>query len=416
MKENEMSIEQPLAIDSNNKHRNITLAIIFFVIFISWIGYLDRLALNYIDSATNQSLAAFGIAKIINAFVSMIQTAQFEFSLGVGASLQVGQLLDPINDAVEQYSEIMKISIASLFGQKMLIEISSTTIFKTILTITGLAFAVAIVTRQRIMTNFLFKIFASMAFLRIIIVLVVLMNGIVSQAFVDDYAEKENIALGGVKDIVDTDIENQSKKQEDPLSIEENKKLENNLASLTNKKAIIIAELTTVQSDIIEKQNDFNKTQSALNTYKEKLSTLDKISFFDRDKEYKDLDNDRELANQELKNSIAMLEDLTDTLDNIDSDMMDIEEELNGDSEGWLSSTKQKIRHLANMSNITKLGQQLDHTITSMINLMTIFLIKTIIMPLIILLIFLKSFKGVWGIDAKDWVNDQKSNIKDLRG
>ncbi|WP_024952493.1 hypothetical protein [Cobetia crustatorum] len=416
MKGNEMSIEQPLAIDTNNQHRNITLAIIFFVIFISWIGYLDKLALNYIDSATNQSLAAFGIAKIINAFVSVIQTAQFEFSLGVGASLQVGQLLDPINDAVEQYSEIMKISIASLFGQKMLIEISSTTIFKTILTITGLAFAVAIVTRQRIMTNFLFKIFASMAFLRIIIVLVVLMNGIVSQAFVDDYAEKENIALGGVKDIVDTDIENQSKKQEDSLTIEENKKLENDLASLTNKKSIIIAELTTVQSDIIEKQNDFNKTQSTLNTYKEKLSTLDKISFFDRDKEYKDLDNDRELANQDLKNSIAMLEDLTDNLDNIDSDILDIEEELNGDSEGWLSSTKQKLSHLANMSNITKLGQQLDHTITSMINLMTIFLIKTIIMPLIILLIFLKSFKGVWGIDAKDWVNDQKRNIKDLKG
>ena len=122
------------------------------------------------------------------------------------------------------------------------------------------------------------------------------------------------------------------------------------------------------------------------------------------------------MADQKLEESLARLEDYTDMLDDVDSDVMDIEEELSEDPDGWLSSTKQKLRSLANMSNISKLGEKLDHTITSMINLMTIFLIKTIIMPLIILLIFLKSFKGVWGIDAKDWVNDQKNNIKNLRG
>ncbi|AOM01179.1 coiled-coil domain-containing protein [Cobetia marina] len=416
MKGTETSPELPLVLDPNTKHRNFILAVIFIVILISWVGYLDKLALDYIDSATNQSLAAFGIAKIINAFVSMIQTAQFELSLGVGASLQVGQLLDPINDAVEQYSEIMKLAIASLFGQKMLIEISSTTIFKLILTFTGLSFAASLFTGQKLITNFLFKIFASMVFLRIIIVLVVLMNGIVSQAFIDNYAEKENIALGGVKNIVDTGAESEKVNKENALSIEENNKLKKNLATLVIKRESIIANLANIEPEIIENQKIFDEKLSALNTYKENLSTIDKISFFDRDEKYKELDRLRKVADQKLEESLARLEDYTDMLDDVDSDIMDIEEELSEDPDGWLSSTKQKLRSLANMSNISKLGEKLDHTITSMINLMTIFLIKTIIMPLIILLIFLKSFKGVWGIDAKDWVNDQKNNIKNLRG
>lgn len=416
MKGTETSPELPLVLDPNTKHRNIILAVIFIVILISWVGYLDKLALDYIDSATNQSLAAFGIAKVINAFVSVIQTAQFELSLGVGASLQVGQLLDPINDAVEQYSEIMKLAIASLFGQKMLIEISSTTIFKLILTFTGLSFAASLFARQKFITNFLFKIFASMAFLRIIIVLVVLMNGIVSQAFIDNYAEKENIALGGVKNIVDTGAESEKDNKENALSIEENNKLKKNLAALVIKRESIIADLANIEPEVIENKKIFDDKLSALNTYKENLSTIDKISFFDRDEQYKELDRLSKVADQKLEDSLARLEDYTDMLDDVDSDIIHIEEELSEDSDGWLSSTKQKLRNLANMSNISKLGEKLDHTITSMINLMTIFLIKTIIMPLIILLIFLKSFKGVWGIDAKDWVNDQKNNIKNLRG
>lgn len=416
MKGTEVSQEKPLVLDTNTKHRNITLAIISIIILISWIGYLDKLALDYIDSATSQSLAAFGIAKIINAFVSMLQTAQFEFSIGVGGSLQIGQILDPINDAVEQYSEIMKLAIASLFGQKMLIEISSTTIFKILLTFTGLTFAASLFIGQKLITNFLFKVFASMAFLRIIIVLVVMMNGIVSQAFIDNYAERENIALGGVKSIVDTGIETKNNNRENALSIAENNELREDLAALVAEREAIIDDFSNIESLVIENQKKFDEKLSALDKYKESLSTIDKISFFDRDEKYKELDRLREVAEQNLEDSLLRLEDHTDKLDEINNKIMDIEEELSEDSDGWLSSTKQKIRTFTDISNISKVGEKLDQTTTSMINLMTIFLIKTIIMPLIILLIFLKSFKGVWGIDAKDWVNDQKNNIKNLRG
>lgn len=416
MKGTEVSQEKPLVLGTNTKHRNITLAVISIIILISWIGYLDKLALDYIDSATNQSLAAFGIAKIINAFVSMLQTAQFEFSIGVGGSLQIGQILDPINDAVEQYSEIMKLAIASLFGQKMLIEISSTTIFKTLLTFTGLTFAASLFFGQKLITNFLFKVFASMAFLRVIIVLVVMMNGIVSQAFIDNYAERENIALGGVKSIVDTSIETKNNNRENTLSIEEDNELREDLAALVAEREVIIDDFSNIEPLVIENQRKFDEKLSALNKYKESLSTIDKISFFDRDEKYKELDRLREVAEQNLEDSLVQLEDHTDKLDEINNKIMDIEEELSEDSDGWLSSTKQKIRTFTDISNISKVGEKLDQTTTSMINLMTIFLIKTIIMPLIILLIFLKSFKGVWGIDAKDWVNDQKNNIKNLRG
>ena len=70
------------------------------------------------------ALVTFAIARAFNATISLLQDSEISISpWGVGATLAVGELLDPINDIVERFSWVMLISTTSLGIQKILMEI-----------------------------------------------------------------------------------------------------------------------------------------------------------------------------------------------------------------------------------------------------------------------------------------------------
>jgi hypothetical protein len=95
-------------------------------------------------------------------------------------------VLDPINDLVEDYSSAMKLAIASLVIQKILLSVVSETVFKVLLSLSGVALIGSVLMKGTAPMNILFKVFVSLAFLRFILVAVVLLNGMVNHAFIDD--------------------------------------------------------------------------------------------------------------------------------------------------------------------------------------------------------------------------------------
>ena len=62
----------------------------------------------------------------INAGISVFQSTQF----GVGITVQFGELLDPINDAVERLSSTMVWAVGSLLLQRLVLEVTSTAMFQ----------------------------------------------------------------------------------------------------------------------------------------------------------------------------------------------------------------------------------------------------------------------------------------------
>ncbi len=67
------------------------------------------------------------MCRVINATVSVIQQSSVQLEpAGIGLSLAVGQIADPINDMVERLSNILVMSIASLGVQELAYEISIT--------------------------------------------------------------------------------------------------------------------------------------------------------------------------------------------------------------------------------------------------------------------------------------------------
>ena len=67
------------------------------------------------------------MCRLINGTVSVIQQSSVQLEpAGIGMSLAVGQIVDPINDMVERLSDVLVLSITSLGIQELAYEISIT--------------------------------------------------------------------------------------------------------------------------------------------------------------------------------------------------------------------------------------------------------------------------------------------------
>ena len=90
-------------------------------------GALDHFAYDRLAETTTESVGIYALSRSINAGISVLQSSQF----GIGiAHLQFGELLDPINDAVERLSSTMVWAIGSLLLQRLVLEVTSTAVFQ----------------------------------------------------------------------------------------------------------------------------------------------------------------------------------------------------------------------------------------------------------------------------------------------
>lgn len=114
------------------------------VIGIAIAGLVDKKSVVYTDAAFNRALITFGVARGINGVISVAQGTEVAVHpAGFGVNFTPGQILDPINDIIEQFSWVMLASTASLGIQKIFLSMSSSWISTTTLT---LLLAIALIT------------------------------------------------------------------------------------------------------------------------------------------------------------------------------------------------------------------------------------------------------------------------------
>lgn len=116
-----------------NKEKSIRsiLGILFsiFLFFSSGIQIpvLDSVADRYFQDSITKAGVSYGVCRLINGTVSVIQQSSVQLEpAGIGMSLAVGQIVDPINDMVERLSDVLVLSITSLGIQELAYEISIT--------------------------------------------------------------------------------------------------------------------------------------------------------------------------------------------------------------------------------------------------------------------------------------------------
>lgn len=122
----------------NEKTRSKALAIILgLAVAFSWFKPLDMSAISQVDAGLKRALITFAVARTLNAVISVLQGTEVSVQVGVGATLAPGQILDPVNDLVEQFGDLMLAASVGFGIMHILIKIGSFWLFSLLLTISA---------------------------------------------------------------------------------------------------------------------------------------------------------------------------------------------------------------------------------------------------------------------------------------
>lgn len=121
--------------------RRILLCLFLLVVLAgAWLAPLDLPATQQVDAGLKRALVSFASARALNAVISVAQGTELSVQpAGVGATFAPGQLLDPLNDLVEQFSTLMLAASVAFGVQKVLIAIGGYWPLSLVLTVVALA-------------------------------------------------------------------------------------------------------------------------------------------------------------------------------------------------------------------------------------------------------------------------------------
>ncbi|HBN15541.1 MAG TPA: hypothetical protein DD407_10930, partial [Pseudohongiella sp.] len=259
MTDHKLSLTQVLADDAYRTKNFFAAGVLIFVL-LSWLGVMDYAATEYVDDAIVQSTVAFASARAVNAAVSILQSAELSPPVIGGLTMGVGEVLDPINDLVEQYSTLMKMAIGSLVIQKVLLQVVSDTFFKALITLSGGLLLAAIYLRQTLYLNVLARIFISLVFLRFLLAVVVFLSGAINQSFVDQYAEQDLRQL----DQVVNDMDSMQSNNTSNISDEAREGLTQDLADSQDRVSGIERRISDLQEQLPDLQRELSETDEQL--------------------------------------------------------------------------------------------------------------------------------------------------------
>ena len=158
------------------------------VVALSWTRTLDTYALEATDTTFKRALAVAAIARGFNGVISVAQGTEVAIApVGVGVTLTLGEILDPINDLVERFSLLALIASISLGLQLTLGEILATVWFSVLVSVAA-AFSLFLFWRQpqSKMAKVSQRVLGGFIFLRFFVVLILVVSHWADSAFLQD--------------------------------------------------------------------------------------------------------------------------------------------------------------------------------------------------------------------------------------
>lgn len=149
---------------------------------------IDKKGEKVVENSFTEAVIVFGVAKGLNAAISLAQGTQVG---PPGVTISIGEVLDPINDLVEQFSWIMLASITSLGIQKILMNFVTADIFNLVVILLILIVNISLFIKFKNdskIKNIFFRITILSIFLRLSIPIMTLMNSYIYDNFIEkDY-------------------------------------------------------------------------------------------------------------------------------------------------------------------------------------------------------------------------------------
>ncbi|SBS35676.1 hypothetical protein MSP8887_02440 [Marinomonas spartinae] len=374
------------------------IAIIVAIVF-SWWGLLDSKASEYISSSLVQALSAFGLAKLFNATVSVLQSVQISVFV---SSVTIGELLDPFNDMIEDFSGVMKIAVTSLIFQSILLKIISTVYFKGFLTLSALLFGYLYWIKSRF-TEFAYKIFVSALGAKFLLVLVVLLSALVDVSFLShektqtiDKIQAHSADMDEVTTGLGVAADLKQSLDKDKQTLEEKR----------NAQQQVLADESVHLRQLILQNEALNQQ---ITERKKALSTLDIL--FNNDKALSDLEDKQSALNDErlqteqsMKTTQRQIRAIQESIQKLSSD---------NSNDGLLSNLKQNVVGLSHFKDkISHYVETLNGLVNDFLTLLALFAFNTVFIPILFLYLGSKGFKLIWQIKPSGLVERAREKVK----
>jgi len=374
-----------------NKKPYVVVIIIILVLF-SWVGSLDKYSDNYTNKAIVQAGSSYAVARGINAIVSVMQTTTLTVSLGAGGSIMIGEVLDPVNDLIERFSQVMTVALSSLVMQKILLGIAANKIFSSVLTLFGVISFFGLMQKDSAKYLFAFKFFMILVIIRFSLGFVVLGNSTVDHMFLSTQIERNSATLGEFKDTLN-EVQLGSNLSEKDASGVKNKIKQNR----DHLKRIQDTLLPNTKGQLREVESKLEKLKADLGDIKEGLGLLVILNPFNDNKRLILADLEIEGVKVEKEKLGETIEDYESEIERLQGANKSLSEELTGDSDGFIARIENIKKNLSFESVETKVSEFIDNVF----KLLVLFVMQAILIPLAFFYLLTKLIRAAWKANWK---------------
>lgn len=380
--------------------------IIAIVIAASWFGALDRYSDKYTDDSIIEAGTSYAIARGINGIVSILQTSTIQAGFGVSGSMEVGQILDPVNDLIERFSYVMSLSLGSLALQKVLMGISSHVVFKILIAVFGLVLIFAILIKNTVVTAWASKIFTLLVFVRFSLVIVVLLNGLVDDIFITKQITSGAEELGEFRTRLARIEENGGELDIDISAYKKGIRDDNSKINDINTSI-----LPNMRKDLANVNNQLIKAKESLKT----LGWADRINPFSKNKIAIDAKQRASDYKQQIKNLENNIKEQENSAEELRAKIEVKEKWLAGEPIGLWEIFKNKtglssVGGLTEKLSLDAIEEHLTKAVSNIIHLSVLFILKTILIPIAFFFVFIMVVKKLWNVDLSNmFTRDEKS-------
>tara|TARA_R110001632_G_scaffold49653_2_gene124204 strand:- start:1344 stop:2534 length:1191 start_codon:yes stop_codon:yes gene_type:complete len=372
--------------------RTLLLILAAAVVLLSWLGSADRTSVDYVDNALLQASVAFASARALNALISVLQSTTLSFSLFGGVAVTLGELLDPFNDLIEQYGTLMQWAIGSLLTQKILLGVVSHSVFKVLITLSAILLAFSLWWRRGRWAASSLRLFLALLFLRFAMAAVVLLNGVVDHYFLDDQTRQQVVqldnlpaqvkTLGGNATVLDTEPAlNALRERERPLQQQRNQ---------------ILAEQERLGHALAQ-------SRRALTELEQQLGGMARLNPFSRSEDHIALLRQVERLEDQQQAVEDQLRPLVQRLADIGQERAAVQE-AKADGATDAIPLGEQFARAADPETYLAIKQALDSAVDTVLRAMTLFVLRTLILPLLFLYLLIKGLRAIWRIDWRPWL------------
>ncbi|ROZ86966.1 hypothetical protein EF096_01640 [Pseudomonas neustonica] len=372
--------------------RTLLLILAAAVVLLSWLGSADRSSVDYVDSALLQASVAFASARALNALISVLQSTTLSFSLFGGVAVTLGELLDPFNDLIEQYGTLMQWAIGSLLTQKILLGVVSHSVFKVLITLSAILLAFSLWWRRGRWAASSLRLFLALLFLRFAMAAVVLLNGVVDHYFLDDQTRQQVVqldnlpaqvkTLGGNATVLDTEPAlNALRERERPLQQQRNQ---------------LLAEQERLGHALAQ-------SRRALTELEQQLGGMARLNPFSRSEDHIALLRQVERLEDQQQAVEDQFRPLVQRLADIGQERAAVQE-AKADGATDAIPLGEQFARAADPETYLAIKQALDSAVDTVLRAMTLFVLRTLILPLLFLYLLIKGLRAIWRIDWRPWL------------